>query len=604
MAALREELRYGLSCAKINRSLPNKSLYHVKLTDTAMRALEAFQNFKGAGSSQPVICFKGTQGYIKIPSLSPSSPGALRLFSFYLSSDSKEKPQSSFDCIHHYVSSSGRDQLECQGSIQDKITVCATDDSYQMTRERVSQVEKETWSRSAIEIKPSSTYRSKCIKLQKKQSLPPTPDNIPFRKHSPTSPVLAGKRGTLSSSILTSRSLRDRIIHLLALKPYKKPELIVWLERDKAHAKDKMDLASVLEEVAKLNPKDSSYSLKDELFRHVQKDWPGYSEEDKQLLHRLLLRQLPTLNMNQPKNNPSNMSFQKLSGDSPSHASPVSSISVKRILSSETSHNQVNKKQKVLESPQLPPDCLSSPPPTHCTTASSVSSFLRRADSASESQNSFLPSHQYSNSGVNQSPRKTEGDLKQAHYNSLRTSYSHKDESSAISQHKKKKSKKHRDKERQPLKEGESSEWEETSPDLKYRIEEHEKASPLSTPTSPSEMTDYLIKYITITSEKQRQDYKSDFCAEYDEYRDLHSRIGNVTEKFVQLGSQIKTLSPGTKEYKVIEDQIIEEYRKYKKKCPGYNEEKKRCEYLHQKLSHIKRLILDYDQTNNAPLEC
>ncbi|KAG2470810.1 ELL2 factor, partial [Polypterus senegalus] len=412
MAALREELRYGLSCAKINRSLPNKSLYHVKLTDTAMRALEAFQKFK----------------YIKIPNLSPSSPGALRLFSFYLSSDSKEKPQSSFDCIHHYVSSSGRDQLECQGSIQDKITVCATDDSYQMTRERVSQVEKETWSRSAIEIKPSSTYRSKCIKLQKKQSLPPTPDNIPFRKHSPTSPVLAGKRGTQSSSILTPRSLRDRIIHLLALKPYKKPELIVWLERDKAHAKDKMDLASVLEE-------------------------------------------LPTLNMNQPKNNPSNMSFQKLSGDSPSHASPVSNISVKRILSSETSHSQVNKKQKVLESPQLPPDCLSSPPPTHCTTASSVSNFLRRADSASESQNSFLPSHQYSNCGVNQSPRKTEGDLKQAHYNSLRTAYSHKDEGSAISQHKKKKSKKHRDKERQPLKDGESSEWEETSPDLKYRIE-------------------------------------------------------------------------------------------------------------------------------------
>lgn len=29
---------------------------------------------------------------------------------------------------------------------------------------------------------------------------------------------------------------------------------------------------------------------------------------------------------------------------------------------------------------------------------------------------------------------------------------------------------------------------------------------------------------------------------------------------------------------------------------PGYREEKKRCEYLHQKLSHIKGLITDYDQ--------
>lgn len=48
----------------------------------------------------------------------------------------------------------GRDHLEGQGSIQDKITVCATDDSYQTTRERMSQVEKDIWSRTAIEIKP------------------------------------------------------------------------------------------------------------------------------------------------------------------------------------------------------------------------------------------------------------------------------------------------------------------------------------------------------------------------------------------------------------------------------------------------------------------
>lgn len=55
----------------------------------------------------------------------------------------------------------GREHLEGQGSIQDKITVCATDDSYQMTRERMSQVEKDIMSRSAIEIKPGSTHPSK-----------------------------------------------------------------------------------------------------------------------------------------------------------------------------------------------------------------------------------------------------------------------------------------------------------------------------------------------------------------------------------------------------------------------------------------------------------
>lgn len=42
--------------------------------------------------------------------------------------------------------------------------------------------------------------------------------------------------------------------------------------------------------MAKLNPKDSSYLLKDELYKEVQRDWLGYSEEDKQLISRLLAR--------------------------------------------------------------------------------------------------------------------------------------------------------------------------------------------------------------------------------------------------------------------------------------------------------------------------
>lgn len=43
-------------------------------------------------------------------------------------------------------------------------------------------------------------------------------------------------------------------------------------------------------QVGKLNPKDNSYALKDEFYRHVQRDWPGYLEEEKQFVHRLLIR--------------------------------------------------------------------------------------------------------------------------------------------------------------------------------------------------------------------------------------------------------------------------------------------------------------------------
>lgn len=46
MAALRQEHHYGLSCGKNNKNSSSRTLYHVKLTDTAIRALEAYQNLK------------------------------------------------------------------------------------------------------------------------------------------------------------------------------------------------------------------------------------------------------------------------------------------------------------------------------------------------------------------------------------------------------------------------------------------------------------------------------------------------------------------------------------------------------------------------------
>lgn len=58
-------------------------------------------------------------------------------------------------------------------------------------------------------------------------------------------------------------------------------------------------------------------------------------------------------------------------------------------------------------------------------------------------------------------------------------------------------------------------------------------------------------KYIAIVSYEQRQNYKDDFNAEYDEYRALHARMETVARKFIKLDAQRKRLSPGSKEYQV-----------------------------------------------------
>lgn len=67
------------------------------------------------------FCFSAQ--YIKIPAPTPESPSALRVFSFYLSSDSKDQPQASFDCIHQYVSRYGMKLLTYDMPLQFAIQV-------------------------------------------------------------------------------------------------------------------------------------------------------------------------------------------------------------------------------------------------------------------------------------------------------------------------------------------------------------------------------------------------------------------------------------------------------------------------------------------------
>lgn len=79
------------------------------------------------------------------------------------------------------------------------------------------------------------------MKIKKKQSLSASFDST--NRHSPSNKRNGGP------GLVTHRPLRERVIHILALKPYSKPELLLWLEREKASPKDKADLSPVLDEV-------------------------------------------------------------------------------------------------------------------------------------------------------------------------------------------------------------------------------------------------------------------------------------------------------------------------------------------------------------------
>ncbi|XP_006885940.1 PREDICTED: RNA polymerase II elongation factor ELL [Elephantulus edwardii] len=590
MAALKEARNYGLSCGRLGDG-SRVSVFHVKLTDSALRAFESYQASQDSISLRPSIRFQGNQGHICVPQ--PDCPSEARTFSFYLSNIGRDSPQGSFDCVQQYQSSHGNVHLDCLGSIQDKITVCATDDSYQKARQSLAQAEEETRSRSAIVIKPGGRYLGKKVHFRK--PAPGATDAVPSRKRAtPINPASALKKSNAGSAGggVSQRPFRDRVLHLLALRPYRKAELLLRLQRDGLAQPDKDSLDGLLQQVANTNTKDGTCTLKDAMYKDVQRDWPGYSEGDRQLLQRMLVRKLcqpqgtstfPGDPAASPPGEHGNAtSLPQKRPQLPDFIDPLSNKKPRISHFAQRSQPTVNGKLSTPHDRHTPLLPLPEPPRPHDPLAD-VSNDL-------------------GHSGRDPEPPETSGPgpTERLHPPSspdcTRPSRPH---SKA-----KKKSKKHRDKERGPQDQQQGSQPDgEPAESSGSTLGASPEAPGLngtchstSVPTSTSDTPDYFLKYAAISSSEQRQSYKNDFNAEYSEYRDLHARIERITRRFTQLDAQLRQLSQGSAEYETTRGQILQEYRKIKKTNTNYSQEKQRCEYLHSKLAHIKRLIAEYDQ--------
>ncbi|XP_064184762.1 RNA polymerase II elongation factor ELL-like [Anguilla rostrata] len=631
MATLKEDQCYGLSCGRVG-SGANISVLHVKLTDSALRAFEGYQSNKSLSAHHPSIQFSGAQGKIVIPrSLSSSE---VQTFTFDLSNVGRDNPQGSFDCIQQYISSDGRAELARLGGIQDKLTVCATDDSYQKARQSMALAEEETRSRAAIVIKPGGRYVGKKVQVRKPAGS--LLDVAPSRRTPRPVLIAGGGAGGAAGRAAQQRPLRDRLTHLLALKPYRKPELILRLMKDGLSTQDKDALDSLLQEVANLNGRDSTFTLKDGLFKELQTGWPGYSEGDQQLLSRILKRKLcqsqssllvPGVTPGTPPKEPASCSpsqkrpagdfIDPLANKKPriSHlASKPAGCPPNGKLSSSNGKEAgavggaqaataavVTTSGDGLGGSQLP--LLVVPRP--CDLLSDLGHDSRhdgaRANEGQEAAERLAPPPSCPASRAPPPSARSPAHL-------LLAPPPQPDSASLLHGKSKKKSKKHKDKEKGKEKErgrrggkertgehtdstdGQKNSVSHTSTDLNGICKS------TSIPTLTSEVADYLLKYTAIGCQEQRQRYKNDFNVEYSEYRDLHARIEGITSQFSLLDSELKQLQQGTDKYKTIHNQILEEYRKIKKTNPNYSQERNRCEYLHHKLAHIKRLISAYDQ--------
>uniref|UniRef100_UPI00358F3555 RNA polymerase II elongation factor ELL-like isoform X1 n=1 Tax=Myxine glutinosa TaxID=7769 RepID=UPI00358F3555 len=648
MAALSEQHVYGLASGS-----DSAKLFHVKLTGTALRVLEAHQGGKHSSVSQPTIRFNGTKGYIKIPELATDGRSGFHTFSFDVSSVGRDGPQGSLDCVRQYSGSEGKGQLDCLGSILEKVTVHATDDSYQTTRERMTKAEEETRSRGAIVIKQGGPYvgkRTVCRRKLPTSSLELDPRRKRTAPVNPASMIKrtrpAGGGGTTNvnpgATVASSRLYREHVIHALALQPYKVPELLVRLEKDGVGPPDRRQLTATLEQVGVQNQRDGPYSLKPSMYQELQHDWSGYTNAERQKLQQQLARkagrgpqdkEVSQKSSAMPARESSHKTTTcKSSGPPAQEASPSQQ---KRTAPTETADPLSAKRSRVshLTSRVSPsqngfrsscsPDKAAAPQTQIQSSKPSTAQPESQPTQTLEAHGATAPIHSSGESlpvdkerteekvqdavgttGGKCSPNRTENSP------SFALAVATKDQPAQLDgahlqSHKK--NKKHKEKERERRKEGDERNRRGLLENIENLREPNrlrpepskdnmDSKSSCNVQLSSSDMPDYISSFQPIKNLEQRQAYKNAFNSEYGEYRRLHADIEHVTQNFVQLDNELRNLPPGSDEYKVVHDQVLQEYKKIKKTNPNYYEDKRRCQYLHQKLAHIKRLIVEYDQ--------
>ncbi|MEQ2181495.1 hypothetical protein GOODEAATRI_012150 [Goodea atripinnis] len=114
----------------------------------------------------------------------------------------------------------------------------------------------------------------------------------------------------------------------------------------------------------------------------------------------------------------------------------------------------------------------------------------------------------------------------------------------------------------------------------------------------PVIIADYVAKYPSIQSDEERDQYKAVFNDQYAEYKELHAEVQAMAKKFKEMDEMMQNLPsrPSSEMEKERISSILTEYQK-KKADPTYTEKRERCEYLKNKLSHIKEKIHEYNNT-------
>ncbi|XP_013781597.1 RNA polymerase II elongation factor ELL-like [Limulus polyphemus] len=646
MAALVEGQQYGLfSQGSYSNS---NSLIFVKLTDSALKSIEDYLKNKGSSLQKPTVQFEANHGVIHIPVSSKDSHS----FGFTVSNTEADNPQGSFECIQQKKSRS----LESLGSMLHKMQIHATEDSYEKTKHKMAFAEQQNKKNCTKVIKAAGPGVGRRVKVKRPLSSIPLPPPKPSSPHQflpsavskqvvkPVSGLQLG--GTNSStprptpppkpanSDILRKTYRERIIHLLAVRPYKKPELLTRLMKDGIKEKDKKSLSAILSQVAVL--KDNSFSLVRHVWNEVQDDWPFYTPQERELMKRIPQKLKEMMLRHTDKRAPSGYEpypgkkqrishYQKpeVNGASPysgfvSSAKPDSTdltfVKADSVLNtSKKWEPTLNGQNGFSKTDGFSPKCSATengvsshtstisshlfnrqtPEPekfTHWSAAGLASSCSKSTMQAADSSHTYINRHSSPDSN---SHSQTVAAPKINNFSSKLPPNGYlKHHSSPVEE---RMNGVRRSKVSSTTNSTDSTPS--SSPDSQDSLCFKGSQSHTSSPTTTCEVPDYLTKYVEITSNDQRARYKAHFNAEYEQYQKLHSHIMNVSRRFAELEDRLGSCEKGSQEWKKTTQEIKKEYKEQKRK--KYQEMKRKYQYLHEKLAHIKRLVMEYDQCHS-----
>ncbi|XKL67596.1 hypothetical protein PGB90_003087 [Kerria lacca] len=634
-----------------------KSMIFVKLTDSAQRALNNF--FREIDKCEvPIIEFNKDEGRILIPNpKDKDSETIMAQFKFnVISNVTMQGRQGRFECVQHIR---GSKQLLKFGQLTQRLRIHANEDVYETTKNRMAAIEWQQRKNCTVQIDWNSTTNiSRKVRIDRNipKTLPPV-TKIEETKLVPA-PGMSNMIRTKSRPInkpppqkinpaacIIRKPLKERIIHLLALKPYKQSELEAALKKDGLRECDKPHLMETLMSVS--ISRENTYHLSKHAWNEVQENWLFYTEQDKQQIRKNKLRNLTSpsssdsgisVSSNQSPNNdiPITNKYKR-----PGYFNGVDGFQTKRQRISHFVKQEPTKSNVFEETTQVSQN--------RYEECQRVNSLIKQEPGKSNvfEENTQIIQNRYEdcqrmNNFIKQEPGKSKMFDENTHLTQRRVNESPKSSKTGekpLSNTSDTKSDIHNDlnyssQKNVPVVIVSSPEVTSTCNDQeedpnnissvsnKYNCPEltpptcqfdssqitrleSPKSNQFASPSdnaftwhekkTPTVKPKYLKEYVTIMNMEQRRRYKSDFNEIFKEYQRVHEDVDSISNIFAQLGESLKQHKKGSPIYKSIEKEIFNRYYVLKQN-QKYQAAKRRFDYLHEKLSHIKSLVHDYDQ--------